>query len=111
MGPLIDRSNVERVDKVVEAALAAGARAIVRGGPVTEGSIASAGEGRLSARLKKLAKIKPGTKCRSHSSIPDVLYHAIFPTPKLLKKIENFKTWREAQSSIRVQKGPPPFFS
>jgi betaine-aldehyde dehydrogenase len=40
MGPLIDRPNVERVDKVVEAALAAGARAIVRGGPVTEGPLA-----------------------------------------------------------------------
>jgi betaine-aldehyde dehydrogenase len=40
MGPLIDRPNVERVDKVVQAALAAGARAIVRGGPVTEGPLA-----------------------------------------------------------------------
>ena len=37
MGPLIDRLNVERVDRVVEAALADGAKAIVRGGPITEG--------------------------------------------------------------------------
>lgn len=36
MGPLIDKSNVARVNGLVEAAIAAGARAIVRGGPVTE---------------------------------------------------------------------------
>ena len=40
MGPLIDRPNVERVDRVVEAALAAGAKAIVRGGPIIEGPLA-----------------------------------------------------------------------
>lgn len=39
MGPLIDRANVARVDKVVEDALAAGATAIVRGGPFTEGPL------------------------------------------------------------------------
>ncbi len=41
MGPLIDRQNVERVDGVVRAALAAGAGAVVRGGPITEGPLAS----------------------------------------------------------------------
>jgi acyl-CoA reductase-like NAD-dependent aldehyde dehydrogenase len=40
MGPLIDRSNVERIEELVLAALAAGARAVVRGGPVTEGPLA-----------------------------------------------------------------------
>lgn len=40
MGPLIDRPNVERVNEVVESAIAAGAEAIVRGGPVTEGPLA-----------------------------------------------------------------------
>lgn len=40
MGPLIDRPNVERVDRVIQAALAAGAKAIVRGGPITEGPLA-----------------------------------------------------------------------
>lgn len=40
MGPLIDRANIERVDRVVRDALDAGARAIVRGGPVTEGELA-----------------------------------------------------------------------
>jgi betaine-aldehyde dehydrogenase len=40
MGPLIDRANVERVDEVVKAALAAGATTVVRGGPVTEGPLA-----------------------------------------------------------------------
>lgn len=40
MGPLIDRQNVERVDGVVRAALAAGATAVVRGGPITEGPLA-----------------------------------------------------------------------
>lgn len=37
MGPMIDRENVERVDKIVERAIADGADVIVRGGPVTEG--------------------------------------------------------------------------
>ena len=40
MGPLIDKANVDRVNAVVEAALAAGAKPIVRGGPVTEGPLA-----------------------------------------------------------------------
>jgi betaine-aldehyde dehydrogenase len=40
MGPLIDKANVERVDKMVEDAIAAGAKAIVRGGPVTDGPLA-----------------------------------------------------------------------
>jgi acyl-CoA reductase-like NAD-dependent aldehyde dehydrogenase len=40
MGPMIDKANVERVNQMVEGALAAGARAIVRGGPVTEGPLA-----------------------------------------------------------------------
>lgn len=40
MGPLIDKSNVERVNTMVEDAIAAGARPVVRGGPVTEGELA-----------------------------------------------------------------------
>jgi acyl-CoA reductase-like NAD-dependent aldehyde dehydrogenase len=40
MGPMIDRDNVERVDKAVERAIAEGAVAIVRGGPVKEGPLA-----------------------------------------------------------------------
>jgi len=40
MGPLIDKANVERVDRMVEAAITAGAKVIVRGGPVTEGELA-----------------------------------------------------------------------
>jgi betaine-aldehyde dehydrogenase len=40
MGPMIDKTNVARVDRMVEDALAAGARAIVRGGPVVEGPLA-----------------------------------------------------------------------
>ena len=40
MGPLIDKASVERVNKMVEDALAAGAKAIVRGGPVTDGPLA-----------------------------------------------------------------------
>ena len=34
MGPLINKQNVERVNKIVEDAIAAGAKIIVRGGPV-----------------------------------------------------------------------------
>lgn len=40
MGPLIDKPNVERVNRVVEEAIAAGAKVLVRGGPVTEGPLA-----------------------------------------------------------------------
>jgi betaine-aldehyde dehydrogenase len=40
MGPMIDQANVARVNRLVEDALAAGAKAIVRGGPVTEGPLA-----------------------------------------------------------------------
>ncbi|WP_258127787.1 aldehyde dehydrogenase family protein [Achromobacter anxifer] len=41
MGPLIDRANVERVDRAVETAIASGARVAERGGPVTTGPLAS----------------------------------------------------------------------
>ena len=40
MGPMIDKANVTRVDRVVEAALAY-ATPIVRGGPVTDGPLAA----------------------------------------------------------------------
>ena len=40
MGPLIDRANVERVNEMVEAAIAAGATVIVRGGPIGAGPLA-----------------------------------------------------------------------
>ena len=40
MGPLIDKANVQRVNQVVEEAIAAGAQVIVRGGPVTDGPLA-----------------------------------------------------------------------
>jgi betaine-aldehyde dehydrogenase len=36
MGPVIDKSNVARIDKAVEEAIAAGAKPLLRGGPVTE---------------------------------------------------------------------------
>lgn len=39
MGPLIDRANVTRVNNVVESAIAAGAKPIVRGGPMTGGPL------------------------------------------------------------------------
>ena len=39
MGPLINKPNVERVNKMVEDAIAAGAKIIVRGGPATDGSL------------------------------------------------------------------------
>lgn len=40
MGPLIDKANVERVNTMVEEAIASGAKVIVRGGPVMEGPLA-----------------------------------------------------------------------
>jgi betaine-aldehyde dehydrogenase len=40
LGPMIDKANVARVNKMVEDALAAGATAIVRGGPITDGPLA-----------------------------------------------------------------------
>ena len=39
MGPMINRENVERVDKLVEAAIGQGAKPVVRGGPVAEGRL------------------------------------------------------------------------
>jgi len=39
MGPMINRANVERVDGLVESAIAAGAKVIVRGGPIKEGPL------------------------------------------------------------------------
>jgi betaine-aldehyde dehydrogenase len=41
MGPLIDKPNVTRVDKMVEDAISAGAMVIVRGGPIAEGPLAA----------------------------------------------------------------------
>ncbi|WP_204251219.1 aldehyde dehydrogenase family protein [Elioraea rosea] len=41
MGPLIDRANVDRVDRVVEQAIASGATVVERGGPVKVGPLAS----------------------------------------------------------------------
>lgn len=40
IGPLVDRAAVDRVDRSVEEAIAAGAEAIVRGGPIREGELA-----------------------------------------------------------------------
>jgi betaine-aldehyde dehydrogenase len=40
MGPLINKANVERVNRMVEDAIAAGAKVIVRGGPATEPPLA-----------------------------------------------------------------------
>ena len=39
MGPMIDKSNVERVNGLVEAAIGQGAKPIVRGGPITDGPL------------------------------------------------------------------------
>ena len=44
MGPMINIANVQRVDSLVDAAIAAGAKVIVRGGPFREGA---SGERRL----------------------------------------------------------------
>jgi len=41
MGPMIDKASVARVDALVDAAIAQGARAVVRGGPVTDGPLAA----------------------------------------------------------------------
>ena len=40
MGPMIDKKNVERADKMVEEAIGQGAKVIVRGGPINEGPLA-----------------------------------------------------------------------
>lgn len=41
MGPMIDKANVQRVDEMVEQAIAAGAKPLLRGGPVTDRSLAA----------------------------------------------------------------------
>ena len=40
MGPVIDKANVTRIDKMVEGAIAAGAKVILRGGPIKDGPLA-----------------------------------------------------------------------
>ena len=40
MGPMIDKANVTRIDGLVEAAIAEGAKTVVRGGPVKDGPLA-----------------------------------------------------------------------
>src|SRR5580700_3858552 len=40
MGPMINVANVQRVDRVVDTAIAAGAKVVVRGGPIKEGPLA-----------------------------------------------------------------------
>ena len=39
MGPMIDKANVARVDRIVEEAIADGAKVMVRGGPIDEGPL------------------------------------------------------------------------
>ncbi len=39
MGAMVNKENVHRVNNIVEEAIAAGAKVIVRGGPVTEGAL------------------------------------------------------------------------
>jgi betaine-aldehyde dehydrogenase len=41
MGPIIDRPNVGRIDKIVQDAISQGAKVIVRGGPITNGPLAA----------------------------------------------------------------------
>jgi acyl-CoA reductase-like NAD-dependent aldehyde dehydrogenase len=41
MGPIIDKANVQRINRIVEDAIRQGATAIVRGGPITEGPLAA----------------------------------------------------------------------
>jgi betaine-aldehyde dehydrogenase len=41
MGPIIDKANVQRIDRIVKDAIRQGATAIVRGGPITEGPLAA----------------------------------------------------------------------
>lgn len=41
MGPIIDKPNVERINKMVEEAIDAGAKVIVRGGPIMDGPLAN----------------------------------------------------------------------
>jgi acyl-CoA reductase-like NAD-dependent aldehyde dehydrogenase len=41
MGPIIDKPNVQRIEKVVEDAIGQGAEVILRGGPVTDGPLAA----------------------------------------------------------------------
>jgi betaine-aldehyde dehydrogenase len=40
MGPMINASNVQRVNGLVNAAISGGAKVVVRGGPVTDGPLA-----------------------------------------------------------------------
>jgi betaine-aldehyde dehydrogenase len=41
MGPIIDKANVDRIDQIVEDAIAHGAEVMVRGGPIVDGPLAA----------------------------------------------------------------------
>jgi betaine-aldehyde dehydrogenase len=41
MGPIIDKENVERIDRIVDDAIRHRAKVIVRGGPITDGPLAA----------------------------------------------------------------------
>jgi acyl-CoA reductase-like NAD-dependent aldehyde dehydrogenase len=41
MGPMVSKGNVERVNKMVEEAIASGVKVLLRGGPITEGPLST----------------------------------------------------------------------
>ena len=82
MGPLINKQNVERVNKMVEDAVADGAKVIVRGGPVTE------------APLVKGAFYRPTLLEVTDSSLPIVQQEVFGP----VLTMQVFETEAEAVS-------------
>jgi len=63
MGPIIDKPNVERIDKLVEDAIGQGAQVIVRGGPAAEGP-----RWRPVPSIARRCWRSPTTRCRSFST-------------------------------------------
>jgi acyl-CoA reductase-like NAD-dependent aldehyde dehydrogenase len=79
MGPMIDKANVARVNRIVDDALAAGATAIVRGGPVTEGP------------LSRVALFSPSFQVVTDSRLPIVQEEVFGP----VLTMQVFRTERE----------------
>jgi acyl-CoA reductase-like NAD-dependent aldehyde dehydrogenase len=69
IGPIISKHDVERIDQVVEEAIAKGARVIVRCGPITDGPVAAGTSiGPRSSRSQTTRCQSSKTRCSGRCS-------------------------------------------
>jgi len=94
VGPLIDRPNVTRVNKMVEDAIAAGAKVIVRGGPITQGPLSSG----AFYRPTLLEVTDPGLAIMQEEVFGPVLAMMIFDTERQAIDLANNSAYGLAAS-------------